>query len=82
MVAAAIHCGWERPKHHFAKAKAADRLHEELSLPAVRDLLVELNTARKAYAYGDIEWSGLDAEAVASEVESYVDAVGVLVGEV
>jgi hypothetical protein len=37
--------------------------------------MVEMNAARKAAAYGDLELPELDPEDVAIEIEAYVDAV-------
>lgn len=50
-------------------------LHEKHGLPDVEQLLHDLNDARKAAAYGDVPTPDLDAEDVASRIESYVDAV-------
>ena len=53
--AAALHFGIETTYVHAEKADIAFRLHEERNLLDVSDLLVELNFARKAVAYGDVE---------------------------
>jgi len=37
--------------------------------------LRDLNDARKAAAYGDMERPELDAEDIASQIETFVDAV-------
>ena len=76
VVAAASRLGWEIPRTHPAKAAAAERLAAEAGLPDIGDLLVDLNTARKAVAYGDVDLPELSAEDVATAIEAYVDAVG------
>lgn len=53
----------------------ATRLHQEKGLPDIADLLLKLNDARKATAYGDVERPDLDAEGIASEIEEYVETV-------
>src|SRR5437879_3883976 len=62
-------------KSHPGKAEAARQLAREYGLPDVEDLLKDLNEARKSEAYGDIAAPTLDAADVASEIESYVQAV-------
>ena len=42
----------------------------------IGDLPVDLNTARKAAACGDVDLPDLNAEDVAAVIERYVDAVG------
>jgi hypothetical protein len=49
-------------KSHAAKAEAANQLARKHKLPDISDLLPDLNTSRKAHAYGDIEAPDLDAE--------------------
>lgn len=73
--AAALHVGMPTSHNHWEKVKVATRLHEEKGLPDIAELLVDLNTARKAAAYGDIDEPELDAESVATDVENYVHAV-------
>lgn len=80
-MAAAEHAGWEVRRSHPAKAAAAERLQESFNLPDVSELLWKLNDARKATAYGDIDYPELDAKEVAVEIETYVDAVTELLGE-
>jgi len=53
-------------------------LHEEHELPNVSGLLVDLNLARKSWAYGDVEPPELDPEDVANDIEEYVEAVTAL----
>jgi hypothetical protein len=50
-------------------------LHSEFGLTDIEQLLVDLNTARKAAAYGDIEEPDLNAEEIASRIEGYVGEV-------
>jgi len=81
--AAALHVAMTTSKKHWEKADTARELHEKHGLPDVERLLRDLNDARKSAAYGDVPAPDLDAEAVASEIERYVDAVaGLLEGEV
>ena len=75
VMAAATHLDWSVRRTHPAKAEAAERLSEELGLPDVADLLVDLNSARKAAAYGDVPFPELDAEEIAIQIEEFVDAV-------
>jgi hypothetical protein len=79
-VAAAERLGlpWER--NHWAKASLAERLAEEHHVPAVGQLMRDLNSARKSEAYGEptvpIDWS---AEDVAIRIEEYLTSVRQLV---
>src|SRR5947209_5497224 len=76
VMAASAHFGWAVPHNHPAKVAAARRLHNQHRLPDVADLLTDLNTARKAESYGDVERpEDLEAEDVASEIEKYVEQV-------
>jgi hypothetical protein len=79
--AAALHFGIKTTHIHSEKADIASRLHEEQGLADVSDLLVDLNYARKAAAYGDVEPPELDPEDVASEIEAYVESVATILGE-
>ena len=81
VMAAAKHLGWSIAHSHPAKAEAAKRLHDEHGLPEVVSLLRDLNTARKAVAYGDVPRPRLNAEDVAVAVEEYVEEVAALLGE-
>ncbi|OPX20580.1 MAG: hypothetical protein BZ151_03305 [Desulfobacca sp. 4484_104] len=74
-MAAAKHLGWSVKRTHPDKAAAAERLSREHGLPEIEDLIVDLNYARKAAAYGDEAFPALDAEDVAIQIEEYVDAV-------
>lgn len=76
--AAALHFGLPTSRKHWEKVEIATRLHKEKGLPDVSDLLVDLNTARKSAAYGDIDDPELEAEAVATDIENYVSAVASL----
>ena len=62
---------------HSAKVAAAKQLAQNQGLPDISDLLVKLNAARKATAYGDTPMPDLSltAEALSGEIEDYVDAV-------
>ena len=73
--AAAMHAGIPLARTHPSKADAADVLAAKHGLPAVSDLLRDLNAARKAAAYGDVERPDLDPEDVAADIEKYVQAV-------
>jgi hypothetical protein len=76
VMAASTGLAWEIRRDHAAKAAAAGRLHAEHALPDVSELLVTLNTARKAVAYGDTSMPELDAYDVSVEVEHFVTEVG------
>lgn len=79
VVAAALHLGWRRPRSHWAKEDAAQRLHEEHGLPDTAELLVALNQTRKHEAYGDIDRpDDLDAGEIAAAIEAYVGSVAEL----
>lgn len=78
--AAAIKVGMTTSKKHWEKVDIAIELHMKHGLPNVKQLLRDLNNARKAAAYGDIPAPDLNAEDVAIEIEQYVDAVGQLLG--
>jgi hypothetical protein len=77
--AAAIHLGLTTSRRHWEKADTARELHRNHALPDVEQLLRDLNDARKAAAYGDIESPDLDAEETASRIEEYVGAVAELI---
>ncbi len=79
--AASIHFGIEISRNHWKKVEAAARLHNDYGLTDIEQLLVDLNTARKAAAYGDIEEPDLDAEEIASRIERYVLEVETVVEE-
>ena len=78
MEAAALHFGLRVSKKHWEKVDVAEELHRTSGLPEITDLLRDLNDARKAAAYGDMERPHLDAEDLASQIEAYVDAVAAL----
>jgi hypothetical protein len=73
--AAATHAGIRFSRSHPDKIRAAQRLSAEHGFSSVSALLIDLNDARKAAAYGDIDSPELDAEAVTSDLEQYVKAV-------
>lgn len=52
---------------------------ERGGLPDIGDLLRDLNDARKAAAYGDMDRPDLDAEDIASQIEGYVDVVAAVI---
>jgi HEPN domain-containing protein len=76
--AAGLHFGFRTSTKHWEKVDLALRLHRRKGLPDISDLLRELNDARKAAAYGDIELPELDPEDTAIKIEEYVEAVAKL----
>ena len=58
-------------------------LHTDHGLPDISDLMSDLNSARKANAYGDDEFDEgeHDAEDVAIRIEEYFDSVSKFVGK-
>jgi len=80
-MAAAKSLGWKVKPMHREKAEAAERLSRELGLPDIYDLLWDLNAARKAAAYGDVSSPTFNAEDLARKIETYVEAVEVVVGK-
>ncbi len=72
--AAVIMVGIQVAKRHWEKADVAEMLCAQHGLPEVRQLLHDLNDARKSAAYGDVPAPDLDAESVAAQIEAYVDA--------
>ena len=81
VMAAASHLKLKVQRTHPGKVEAAKLLANKYKLPDVSALLVELNTARKAHAYGDVEAPELDEQDLASELESFVDAVKKVLGK-
>ena len=77
VVSAAIQMGLEPKRTHTRKAELARTLQPH-GLPDIDTLLSDLNMARKAAAYGDVDFPELDAEDVAARIEEYVDAVSAL----
>jgi|SRR5450759_2036466 hypothetical protein len=77
--AAALHFGLRTSKKHWEKVDLAEDLHKKTGLPDIGDLLRDLNDARKAAAYGDMDRPDLDAEDIASQIEGYVDAVAAVI---
>ena len=67
--AAAKHLGIQTSRKHWEKAELAGELHDQHGLPDVEQLLRDLNEARKAAAYGDVEGPDLDAEEIAMQIE-------------
>lgn len=76
--AAALHFGISTSKKHWEKVDIALKLHQRKGLPDITDLLRNLNDARKATAYGDVERPDLNAEDIASQIEQYVETVKAL----
>jgi hypothetical protein len=72
---AATHAQIPFSRSHRGKVAAAELLARDYGLPDVEDLLLDLNDARKAAAYGDIVPPELDAEKVAGDIEKYVQRV-------
>ncbi|MGA8571417.1 MAG: hypothetical protein ACLP7A_03710 [Desulfobaccales bacterium] len=81
IMAAANSLGWKVKATHREKAEAAERLSRELGLPDIYDLLWELNAARKAASYGDVSSPIFNAEDLARKIETYVEAVELVVGK-
>lgn len=79
--AAALYFWSRTSKKHWDKVDFASELHRERKLPDVSDLLRDLNNARKAAAYGDVEAPDLDAEDVALQIEQFVNAVAAAMAE-
>lgn len=79
--AASLHHGMNVQKAHWARVEAAETLHRQHGLPDVSALLRDLNETRKSEAYGDVQAPALDAEDVASEIESFIDSVGQILGK-
>lgn len=77
--AAALHFGFRTSKKHWEKVDLASKLHEQHDLPDVSGLLRDLNEARKAAAYDDIDRPDMDAEDIAIQIETYVEAIAALV---
>ncbi|MGQ0651292.1 MAG: hypothetical protein ACT4P4_03330 [Betaproteobacteria bacterium] len=77
--AAALHAGLKTKKNHWEKAELAEDLHGRLRLPDAGALLRDLNEARKAAAYDDVERPELDAEDIALQIEQYVAEVSKLI---
>ena len=75
VMAAALYTGISLQKSHPSKATAASQLAASAGLPDVSNLLRQLNDARKAEAYGDVERPMLDSEDLARQIEEYVLAV-------
>jgi len=77
--AAALHFKLHTSTKHWEKVELAEKLHKKKGLPDISDLLRDLNNARKAVAYGDMDRPDLNAEDLASQIEQYVDAVEAIV---
>src|SRR5947207_1340531 len=55
VVAAAVHAGIVVQRTHPSKVTASETLRDHHGLPDISQLLVDLNVARKAAAYGDLD---------------------------
>ena len=77
--AAALHFGLRTSTKHWEKVDLAEALHKRNGLPDIEELLRDLNDARKAAAYGDMERPDLDPEGLACQIEQYVDAVAAVI---
>jgi len=75
--AASLKAGETPIRTHWGKADQARNLHQRHKLPDIEDLLTELNTIRKAEAYGDMEFdeSDYNAEEISARIEDYFNAV-------
>ena len=76
--AVSMHIGSPTRRDHTNREHAAKEFHDRFGLPDVSGLLNELNDARKSELYGDVPAPDLDAEDVASSIETYVNAVAQL----
>jgi hypothetical protein len=82
VVAGALHKGYAVKRTHPGKVQAAQWLATEHGLSDVSDLLVDLNTARKSQAYGDIDFpDNLDADDVAQAIGEFLDEIERLLDE-
>lgn len=82
VMAAGFALGLEVKHTHPSKQGAAAELHHKHNLPDAAVLLSQLNEARKAAAYGDIEMPELDPEDLVTFLDDYVEAVAaVLLGD-
>lgn len=68
--AASLHLLSRSSRKHWEKVDIAAELYRKKGLPDVMDLLRDLNDARKAAAYGDVEAPDLNAEDVATQIEA------------
>jgi hypothetical protein len=82
ILSAAAHLGKVVAKTHWAKAAFASELAQKHGLPDVSELVGQLNTGRKAVAYGDEEMPEDDLgdpHDLASAIEEFVTAVDALI---
>lgn len=73
--AAALHFAVKTSPNHSHRVEVASTLHRAHGLPDVSGLLRDLNQARKAVAYGDVDAGEHDPEELALEIENFVEAV-------
>lgn len=74
---AALKAGETPIRSHWGKADQARNLSQRKNLPNIEDLLGDLNTIRKAEAYGDLDFdeSDYDPQQLAKRIEEYFNAV-------
>lgn len=77
--AACRHLEIASKRTHSNRVEAAKALCIKHGLVDVSDLILDLNTARKSEAYGDVVAPDLDAEDVANEIEEYIESVARLI---
>lgn len=77
--AATLKIGGSRVRTHWEKIKLAKALQKQHSLPDIGDLMDDLNSARKALAYGDDEFDEFqfDSGEVVQQIEDYFTKVKV-----
>ena len=75
---ACLHFGVSHGQGHRGRTNVAKMLSKQ-GLDDVSDLLRDLNDARKSVAYGDIALPELDAEGVASRIETYIESISALI---
>jgi hypothetical protein len=75
--AAALKIGEGLVKTHWQKVQHAKALTKQHGLPAIDDLLEDLNTLRKEKAYGDEDFdeSAYDPDDIVTQIEKYFEAV-------
>jgi hypothetical protein len=73
--AGALKAGETPIRTHWGKADQARNLSVRYKLPDIGELLTDLNSIRKAYAYGDsdIDESEYNAQEIAGDIEDYFE---------
>ena len=75
-----LHFGIAAARTHSARSDAAKDLALQHGIDDISDLLRDLNEARKSAAYGDVDDPPeLDAEDVATRIETYIESITELV---